>query len=94
MVDLPKPAHEYSKGQRSDVADLVLGNCARVLDVGCGYGGLGRNLRDRGVQQIFGVEISPDAASQLAGIYADYWMGDVEQVNHLADVQAFDCFTW
>jgi 2-polyprenyl-3-methyl-5-hydroxy-6-metoxy-1,4-benzoquinol methylase len=94
MAELQKPAQEYFKGQRSDVADLVPENCVRVLDVGCGYGGLGRNLRDRGVKQIFGVEINPDAASQLAGVYADYWIGDVEQVNLPADIDAFDCIVF
>lgn len=89
-----KPAQEYFKGQRSDVADLVPENCVRVLDVGCGYGGLGRNLHDRGVKQVFGVEINPDAASQLAGVYADYWIGDVEHVNLPADIDAFDCIVF
>lgn len=94
MVDLPKPTHEYFQGQRSEVADLVPGDCIRVLDVGCGYGGLGRHLRGRGVEQVFGVEINPDAVPQLEGVYADYWIGDVEQVTLPADVEAFDCIVF
>jgi 2-polyprenyl-3-methyl-5-hydroxy-6-metoxy-1,4-benzoquinol methylase len=89
-----KPADEYFQGQRSDVADLVPGTCARVLDMGCGYGGLGRNLRARGVAQVFGVEINSDAVSQLAGVYADYWIGDVEQVNLPDDIEDFDCIVF
>jgi 2-polyprenyl-3-methyl-5-hydroxy-6-metoxy-1,4-benzoquinol methylase len=88
------PAPEYFQGQRSDVAELVPQGCARVLDVGCGYGGLGRILRARGVAQVFGVEINPDAASRLDGVYADYWIGDVEQVNLPADIEAFDCIVF
>jgi 2-polyprenyl-3-methyl-5-hydroxy-6-metoxy-1,4-benzoquinol methylase len=88
---MPKPADEYFQGQRSDVADLVPGGCARVLDLGCGYGGLGRIIHARGVAQVFGVEINPDADSKLAGVYAEYWIGDVEQVELPADIEDFDC---
>ena len=94
MTTIQKPADDYFRGQRSDVADLVPGGCGRVLDVGCGYGGLGRSLRARGVAQVFGVEINPDAGSQLAGVYADYWIGDVEQVNLPDDIEDFDCIVF
>lgn len=94
MACLLKPTPEYFKGQRPDVANLVPQGCVRVLDVGCGYGGLGRNLRARGVAQVFGVEINPDAASELTGTYADYWIGDVEQVNLPTGIEAFDCIVF
>ena len=91
MNTLQKPMDKYFQGQRSDVADLVPVGCTRVLDVGCGYGGLGRNLIARGISQVCGVEINPDAAPQLAGVYADYWIGDVEQVKLPSAIEAFDC---
>jgi len=94
MLDRQTPAHEYFQGQRTDVADLVPKNCARILDVGCGYGGLGRTLLASGVEHVFGVEINPNAASQLDGVYANYWIGDVEQVSLPADVEAFDCIVF
>ena len=94
MTGLIKPAPEYFQGERSDVADLVPRGCARVLDVSCGFGGLGRILRDRGVAQVFGVEINPDAAPRLDGVYADYWIGDVEEVNLPAGTVAFDCIVF
>lgn len=34
------PAADYFSGHRFDVADLVTRECARVLDVDCGYGEL------------------------------------------------------
>jgi 2-polyprenyl-3-methyl-5-hydroxy-6-metoxy-1,4-benzoquinol methylase len=55
---------------------------------------LGRNLIARGVKQVYGVEINPDAASQLEGVYAGYWIGDVEQVNLPADFKGFDCIVF
>lgn len=89
-----KPAPEYFQGHRSDVADLVPKECSRVLDVGCGYGGLGRSLRARGVAQVFGIELNPDAATHLSGVYTDYWIGDVEHVSLSADMAPFDCIAF
>ncbi len=94
MGDLVKPPREYFEGQRSDVADLIPGACGRILDVGCGYGGLGRNLRAQGMAQVFGVEINPEAGAQLAGVYTDYWIGDVEQVILPDDIKDFDCIVF
>jgi len=94
MPNLKKPKNEYFEGIRSDVADMVPANCKRVLDVGCGYGGLGRNLLNRGIENIFGVEINPDAGPQLEKIYSGYWLGDVEQVILPAGIEPFDCIVF
>jgi 2-polyprenyl-3-methyl-5-hydroxy-6-metoxy-1,4-benzoquinol methylase len=94
MNAIQNTADDYFSGHRSDVAELVPGECSRVLDVGCGFGGLGRSLRARGVAQVYGVELNPDAAEHLAGIYADFWIGDVEQVRFPADMAPFDCIVF
>ena len=94
MTTTQKPADDYFKGQRSDVAGLVPSTCARILDVGCGFGGLGRNLLARGVTQVFGVEINTDAGSQLAGVYADHWISDVEQFQLPVGFEGFDCIVF
>lgn len=82
---------EYFSGQRSDIASLIPKGCERVLDVGCGFGGLGRSLLARGVGQVYGVELNPAAAAELAGIYAGYWIGDVEEVSLPEGIERFDC---
>jgi len=81
----------YFSGQRIDVADMVPSNSARVLDVGCGYGGLGRSLLARGVRQLWGVEITVDASPHLDGVYSGHWIGDVEQFHMPKDAEKFDC---
>lgn len=92
--DHSKPESEYFSGQRADVADLVPRDCKRVLDVGCGFGGLGRTLLGRGISHVSGVEINPEAASELSGVYANHWIGDVEQVAIPSDVEPFDCIVF
>jgi len=93
-ANLPQPVPEYFSGQRKEVADLVPDNCARVLDVGCGYGGLGRSLLARGQKQVWGVEINPDASSHLKGVYADHWISDVEQFHLPVGFEGFDCIVF
>ena len=94
MSAIKQTAADYFSGFRSDVADLVPEQCSRVLDVGCGYGGLGRSLQARGVAKVFGVELNPEAASHLEGVYSEHWIGDVEQVSLPADMEPFDCIVF
>lgn len=84
----------YFESQRSEVAALVPGNCRRVLDVGCGFGGLGRSLRAVGIKQVFGIEINPEAGRHLQADYASYWIGDVEQVQLPDGIEPFDCIVF
>ncbi|WP_201209336.1 class I SAM-dependent methyltransferase [Rhodocyclus purpureus] len=58
---------EYFSGQCAEVAALVPPHCARVLDVGCAFGGLGRGLLACGAEQVCGVELNP--AAELVGVY-------------------------
>ena len=91
MTDAGKLPADYFARQRTDVADLVPKDCARVLDVGCGFGGLGRILRASGIREVCGVEINPEASRQLDGIYSRFWIGDVEQVTLPEEEPLFDC---
>lgn len=94
MSQMPRQKGEYFSGQRADVAGLVPDGCARVLDVGCGFGGLGRSLLARGVGQVYGVELNPDAAAELSDVYAEYWIGDVEDFSLPEGVEHFDCIVF
>jgi O-antigen biosynthesis protein len=51
----------YYVQARPEVADLVPPACRRVLEIGCGAGGLGRLLKERGCF-VAGVELVPEAA--------------------------------
>jgi 2-polyprenyl-3-methyl-5-hydroxy-6-metoxy-1,4-benzoquinol methylase len=91
MIGTQNPSKGYFEGQRSDVAELVPDRCSRVLDVGCGYGGLGRSLVARGKVQVFGVEINPAASPNLQGVYTAHWIADVEQFSLPSNIEDFDC---
>jgi len=77
---MTNPAPAYFEGSRPEVASLVPVSCRSILDVGCGFGGLGSQLRSRGFNDLYGIEINPDATSKLEGIYAQHWICDVEKL--------------
>lgn len=91
MTENQKPTQNYYSGQRPEVARLVPETCSRILDVGCGFGQLGRSLREQGITQVYGVEINPDAGRHLEGVYTDFWIDNVETVNLPSDIGSFDC---
>jgi 2-polyprenyl-3-methyl-5-hydroxy-6-metoxy-1,4-benzoquinol methylase len=80
----------YFSGSRPEVAQLVPVGSKNVLDVGCGFGGLGRSLRERKVDNLYGIEINPDAPIHLDGIYDQYWIGSVESIELPETLPKFD----
>ncbi|MBF0135551.1 MAG: class I SAM-dependent methyltransferase [Magnetococcales bacterium] len=61
---------EYFFRERPEVVQCVPASAQNVLDVGCGAGLLGKELKDRGISRVVGVEINPEAA-QFARKYLD-----------------------
>jgi 2-polyprenyl-3-methyl-5-hydroxy-6-metoxy-1,4-benzoquinol methylase len=54
----------YYANERPDVLALLERPLGRVLDVGCGWGGMAPGLRAAGATEIVGVEIVPAAAER------------------------------
>jgi SAM-dependent methyltransferase len=67
----------YYAASRPEVAALVPPSCRRILEVGCGAGGLGRLLQERG-HRVTGLELVPEVADQ-ARVYLNHVVtADVE----------------
>ncbi len=62
---------------RTDLVELIPPGARRILDVGCGVGKTGQVLRERGFEEIFGVEVDPGAADQARPFYKEVIVGDV-----------------
>ena len=74
-----KPSSYFSQARPELVALLPDGRLGRLLDVGCGAGGVGRALRDR-VDFLAGVEVEPDVAAEAREVYDQVLTGKVEDV--------------
>ena len=62
---------------RTDLIELIPEGARRILDVGCGAGKTGQVLRERGIEEIFGIEVDPRAAHQAKAFYKEVIVGDV-----------------
>ena len=74
-----KPSSYFSQERPELLARLPGGRLGRLLDVGCGAGGVGRALRDR-VDFLAGIELEPDVAAQAREAYDQVLTGRVEDV--------------
>ena len=81
----------YYQLDRRDLAALVPPDCRSVLEVGCGFGALGRALIERQGCVIDGIEINPEAETPLRNTYRQVWIGNVEQLALPDAARNYDC---
>jgi predicted TPR repeat methyltransferase len=82
-ANLPKPRSYFEQARPELVAQLPE-RLGRVLDVGCGAGGVGRALRDR-ADFLAGIEVEAEVASAAREVYDQVLVGRVEDVIGEAD---------
>jgi 2-polyprenyl-3-methyl-5-hydroxy-6-metoxy-1,4-benzoquinol methylase len=73
-----KPSGYYGQ-QRAELVALLPRPLGRVLDLGCGEGGVGGPLRGAGATWISGIELHPPSASRAALVYDEVVAGRAEE---------------
>jgi methionine biosynthesis protein MetW len=61
-IPIARSGQQFVQNDRPDLAALVDPEAEAVLDVGCGPGQLGAELKARGVGRVVGIELNPEAA--------------------------------
>lgn len=79
---------------RTDIIAMVPVDVKRVLDVGCGGGATGRVLKEKGVEEIVGVEINTEVAEFAKKDYDMVLVGDVEKIELPFPPLYFDCIIY
>jgi predicted TPR repeat methyltransferase len=72
-------ALSYFSQERPELVSQLPARLGRLLDVGCGSGGVGRAVRDR-VDYLAGIELEPEAAAAARAVYDQVVTGRVEDV--------------
>ncbi|MFZ1881960.1 MAG: class I SAM-dependent methyltransferase [Gaiellaceae bacterium] len=75
----PGKALSYFSQERPELVAQLPARLGRLLDVGCGSGGVGKAIRDR-VDYLAGIEVDPDAAAAARAVYDQVVTGRVEDV--------------
>lgn len=86
--------NDYFERARYDVAALVPGTSQRILEIGAGFGTLGRILAQRGDILLDAVELNPAAAPHLDGIYRRFWIGDIQTLSLDDALSDYDCIVF
>lgn len=86
-----KPSH-YFKGARADFVALLPGNAtARILEIGCGYGGTGALALANGKCGAYiGIEIADTAAAEASKYLTHVLVGNVETMDLPFEPASFD----
>jgi SAM-dependent methyltransferase len=89
-----QPIDGYYRNDRREVVAELAPPLGRVLDLGCGAGGVGVSLRAAGATHLTGIEIHEGAAEEARKVYDEVHVGDAEQLVESGAVQGpFDVIT-
>lgn len=85
----------YYGSEREDIIGLIPDGAKRILDVGCGFGTMGKRIKEiRGSVEVVGLE-AEEAAAEVARKNLDMLIaGDVESVKLPFKDGHFDCIVY
>jgi O-antigen biosynthesis protein len=81
---------KYFQYARPEVAELVPADVNRVLDIGCAAGFLGAGLKERGVREVWGIELDEAAATAARERLDQVLLGDVYELGKTLEDGFFD----
>jgi SAM-dependent methyltransferase len=85
---------KYYENEREDIITLIPNEIKRVLDVGCGFGYMGKRLRkERGIE-VIGIENEEKAVDTAKDNVDKLIIGDVENLKLPFERGYFDCLVY
>ena len=80
----------YYQGTRNEMLRFIPEGVETVLEVGCAAGGFGRQLKQRGVREVWGVEVVESAAQQAQEVLDKVLIGDIADLIDQLPANYFD----
>lgn len=90
MTDLETKPDIYYQGTRNEMLRFIPEGVETVLEVGCAAGGFGRQLKQRGVREVWGVEVVDSAAQQAREVLDKVLIGDIADLIDQLPANYFD----
>jgi len=87
---------KYYANSRADLIKFVPDGTVRVLEIGCGIGAMGAEIKRRrgSGTAVVGVELFPDAAEKAHEVLDSVFTGDVEKIDLPFEKGYFDCIIY
>lgn len=87
---------KYYANKRLDLIKFVPQGTVRVIEVGCGTGATGAEIKRQraGDSVVIGVELNPQAAAQARRVLDTVFAGDVERLDLPFPKNHFDCIIY
>jgi len=90
MTHLETKPDSYYQGTRSEMLRFIPEGVDTVLEVGCAAGGFGCQLKERGVREVWGVEVVESAAQQAQKVLDKVLIGDIADLIDQLPIGYFD----
>ena len=85
-------AQLYYNHPRRELLQYIPFRTNRLLDIGCGAGSFGALLKkERGVSEVFGIELIPDAWKKARNVLDGAILGNIEKLSLPFEQGYFDC---
>lgn len=85
---------QYFENDRVDLISMIPVDAKSVLDVGCGFGLMGKALKERRDVRVVGVENSPKAVNVARDNVDHLVIGDAERTELPFEKGYFDCIVY
>jgi 2-polyprenyl-3-methyl-5-hydroxy-6-metoxy-1,4-benzoquinol methylase len=85
---------DYYSQPRLDVLNLVPREARSILECGCGFGNLAREIKKRQKCKIYGIELNADAKEKAENIFDKLVIGDLEKIDLFIYNDKFDCIIY
>ncbi len=84
----------YYSCVREDLIRFIPSGAKRILEVGCAEGKTGESLRQKGFEEIVGIEVNGEVAKRGSRYYNSLIIGDVERIRLPFGEGHFDCILY
>ena len=86
---------KYYQSEREDIISLIPPDARHILDVGCGFGLMGRKLKEkRGDVEVIGIESEEGAINTARGNVDELIVGNIENIKLPFEQGYFDCIVY
>jgi 2-polyprenyl-3-methyl-5-hydroxy-6-metoxy-1,4-benzoquinol methylase len=85
---------EYYSLTRNEVFELIKGQPSNILECGCGFGELGKHIKQSWDCKLTGLELNPRAEEHLGKTYDSYFITNLESFDVAVLNTTFDCLIY